>query len=458
MIKALPIRLRLTLWYCAIFGLLLTVITVTIYMNHIVSHYRQIDQVLEDDFIHLQKDLQSIGDFYPSPAEPIFTDEIYVGNVNILLLDSYGNEVYSNSNLFSSLPKGGREEQIGLQTVAGPDGDRYRILIKPIQYNGEGMGRVQMAVNLAPVDFSLLTFGIFIILITLSGLVLAAIAGWFLAKKALSRVEMIRQTASAISASQDFHQRVLHIGPMDELGELSKTFNEMLSSLEKAYMSQKRFLADASHELRAPLTTIRGNLDILQKWERIPWDEQQEILQDMRKEAIRMSKMVAELLSLARADAGQELQMQPIDLSLMIEEVKGEVQAWQKNQEYSFHAKPLMKTWGDPDSLKQLLLILVDNAVRYTPHEGRVTVQGLEERQAILLRITDSGIGIETQDLPFIFDRFYRSQEARLYSPDGTGLGLSIAKWIIDQHRGSISVTSKSGKGTEFEIRLPKIK
>lgn len=178
----------------------------------------------------------------------------------------------------------------------------------------------------------------------------------------------------------------------------------------------------------------------------------------MRKEAIRMSKMVAELLSLARADAGQEVQMQPLDMSLLMEEVQGEVLTWQKDRVYSFQANSLLKIWGDPNLLKQLLLILVDNAVKYTPHGGQVMVQGVEESHSILLRITDSGIGIETEDLPFIFERFYRSQEARMYSPEGTGLGLSIAKWIIDQHQGSISVTSKPGKGTEIEIRLPKIK
>lgn len=454
----LPIRLRLTMWYCTIFGILLTIITITIYMNHRASHYHQIDQILEDDFIHLQKELKKIEELYPTPVQSIIGEAIYMGNVKLLLLDADGNEVYANSNLFASLPKSTREERMGLTTTIGPEGNRYRVLVKPIQYNGSKIGQVQMAVDLAPIDSSLLKFGMFIIVITFVGLGLAAIAGWFLAKKTLSRVDIIRQTASAISASQDFHQRILHIGPMDELGALSKTFNEMLSSLEKAYMSQKRFLADASHELRAPLTTIRGNLDILQKWERIPKDDQQQILQDMRKEAIRMSKMVAELLSLARADAGQEVQMQPLDMSLLIEEVRGEVLTWQKDRGYSFQANLLLRVWGDPNLLKQLLLILVDNAVKYTPYGGQVTVQGVEESQSILLRITDSGIGIETEDLPFIFDRFYRSEEARMYSPEGIGLGLSIAKWIIEQHQGSISVTSKPGKGTEIEIRLPKIK
>lgn len=458
MITGLSIRLRLTLWYCFIFGLLLSIITITIYMSHRASHFNQIDQMLEEDFIHFQKELEHLGVFSSLAEKPVFTEEIYMGNLKIFILDLYGNQVYSNSHLFFSLPKEGGEKQMDLKTVESPDGHRYRILTKPIQNNEKTVGQLQLAFDLEPIESSLSKFGVFILLITLSGLIFAAIAGWFLAKKALSRVEVIRQTASAISASQDFHQRILHLGPMDELGELSKTFNEMLSSLEKAYTSQKRFLADASHELRAPLTTIRGNLDILQKWESMPKDEQQEVFRDMRKEAIRMSKMVEELLSLARADAGQELQMQPIDISLLFEEVKGEILTWQKDRIYSFHVNAGLKTWGDSNLLKQLFLIFMDNAVRYTPPDGRVSVQGWEEHQSLILRVTDSGIGMEKEDLPYIFDRFYRSQEARMYSPDGTGLGLSIAKWIIDQHQGSISVTSHPGKGTEIEIRLPKIK
>jgi len=291
--------------------------------------------------------------------------------------------------------------------------------------------------------------------LTVLGIALASVAGWLLAKNTLRRVDIIGKTAKAITASQDLEQRVLYTGPLDELGQLAETFNQMLDSLEKAYKNQKRFLSDASHELRAPLTTIRGNLDILYKMKNIPESEKEEILEDIRNEAIRMSKLVSDLLSLTRADAGQTHQKNVINLSAIATEVMGEIESWNKAIRVEVQIKDHIKIWGDKDLIKQILIIIVENAINYTPVNGKILVTVTEEEEQAVIRIQDTGIGIQPEEMAFIFERFYRSEAARRKSPDGTGLGLSIAKWIIDEHQGRIEIESIPEEGTEFVVFLP---
>lgn len=459
--KTMPIREKLTLWYCFIFGLLLVTITSTIYVVHRTAHYKDLDKTLNTVSTHIQDELErEIRDGKSLNQAHITFDEFVLNGVYIVIKDSNGRNVRTNVD---SLPLPDNAFAItnnmneSLHTFSDPTMGRFRMLIAPIRSNDHIVGYIESVIALQQLDISLNRFAWLIIGITGLGLIIAAICGRFLAKKVLYRVELISLTAQAISSSQGFHQRVLHAGPRDELGKLVETFNEMLESLEKAYISQKQFIADASHELRAPLTTIRGNLDILQKVKNIPPEEQEEILRDTRNEAIRMSKMVADLLSLARADAGQEIQMQVVDLSRILKDIHMEIRKWNKNVILDFHSDPSVTTWGNTDLLKQLLLILIENGIKYTPEGGKVSCVAFEDGQEVLVRISDTGIGIQSQDLPHIFDRFYRSQEARIQSPEGTGLGLSIAKWIVNQHNGTITVTSSPGKGSEFLVHLPRI-
>lgn len=459
----MPIRLRLTLWYSLIFGLLLVAITSTIYVVHRKSHYDEIDRVLTSVASHFHDEVEKeIREGKSLPEVRLSFGEFYMTGVYTVIKDATGKHLIRASDSvqvpdspFSDIQA---MEKESLHTISDPALGRYRMLIKPVRVENQVVGYIQSEIALKQIDTSLSRFGWLILGITLVGLVLAAFGGWFLARKALNRVELISQTAKAIAASQGFHQRVLHRGPKDELGELVETFNQMLESLEKAYVSQRRFIADASHELRAPLTTIRGNLDILQRIKDMPQEERDEILQDIRNEAIRMSKMVADLLSLARADTGQKIHMQLVNLTKILKEVEMETQVWAKRISIHCQAEQEVFTWGDADLLKQLLLILMDNAIRYTPEGGIVALSAFEDAENVTVRVDDSGIGIEPKDLPFIFDRFYRGDAARTHAPDGTGLGLSIAKWIVDQHNGSVIVTSNPGQGTEFQICFPRIK
>lgn len=458
--KSMPIRLRLTLWYCFIFGIILTVIVSALYYTHTQSQYKAVDMMITNISAHVLEDINRQLDEGNILEElKVSIDVFSVDNIAILLKDKNGEIIKKKSNSYfgndQHIESSDEVNYFELQTVTDDSGERLRKKNTPIFQDKEIIGYVETLYSLYSLDRSIQTFKWIVIGLTVIGIALAAIAGWILAKRTLWRVDLIGKTAKAIAVSQDFEQRVLYIGPPDELGQLTETFNQMLDSLETAYKNQKRFLSDVSHELRAPLTTIRGNLDILYKMKNIPELEKDEILSDIRSEVVRMSKLVSDLLSLARADAGQKFKPDLISLSSIAHEVIDEIEKWKKDVQVDAQIKGNVNLWGDRNLIKQLLIILLDNAIKYTPSKGNIFLTITVEGQQGVIVIKDEGIGISPEDVFSIYERFYRTKEAREFSPDGTGLGLSIAKWIVEEHKGEIEVKSKMGKGTEFIINLP---
>lgn len=459
----MPIKLRLTLWYCFIFGSIMGIVIATIYYGHRQGHYRDVDRMLANVTSPVQEEIrQQLDEGKQLEDVQVAVQDLSLNGIAVWVKDTKGKVMKTNSHAFlgkhPALNEQSNISSKSLTTITDEKGGRIRVQTAPIHRNGSTIGYIQTFYSLKGLDQSIWRFKWLVLGLSAIGIALAAVAGWFLAKKTLARVDLIRSTAKAIATSQDFRQRVLHIGPPDELGKLTETFNHMLERLEKAYTNQKRFLSDASHELRAPLTTIQGNLDILHNLKNIPEDEKEEIVKDIRSEATRMSKLVSDLLSLARADAGQFIPMEVVDLSAVTSNVAAELQAWETGVKVIDDIAGGLRIWGNQDLMKQLVIIILDNAIKYTPAGGSVYVTAGEENGQAAIRILDTGIGIDQEELPFIFERFYRSQAARRHSSDGTGLGLSIAKWIIEEHGGSIGVTSTSGNGTEFTIQFSPIK
>jgi signal transduction histidine kinase len=265
----------------------------------------------------------------------------------------------------------------------------------------------------------------------------------------------LTETAQAITHSRDFAHRIPIPPHRDELRRLAVTFNEMLASLAGAYQAQQRFVADASHELRAPLTAIQANLELLEQVPDMSPADRQEAVAEASREAHRLTRLVADLLTLARADAGSVVRRQVVDLAPVLHEVLREARHLAREQQVILGPLEPACVEGDPDRLKQLLLILVDNALKYTPPGGQVTLElGRNATQAEVV-IRDTGVGIGAADLPHVFERFYRADPARARDPGGSGLGLAIARWIVDQHGGQIGLTSTSGQGTTVTVRLP---
>lgn len=218
---------------------------------------------------------------------------------------------------------------------------------------------------------------------------------------------------------------------------------------------QQRFIADASHELRAPLAIIRGNLELLRDATKLPPSEQRNALLEAHEEAERLSRLVVDLLTLARADAGVPLQLESLELHGLLMKVCGDARTLSRGQRLELGPVSPVTMRGDRDRLTQLLLIVLDNAIRYTPSSGRVVASLDSEGGEAVIRVVDTGVGIAPEDVPYIFDRFFRADPARSRDPRGTGLGLAIARWIVRQHGGRIEVASEVGVGTTVSIRLP---
>jgi two-component system, OmpR family, sensor kinase len=290
------------------------------------------------------------------------------------------------------------------------------------------------------------------IVVTLS---IAFVVGAILAHTALAPIDRITQAAHLIARSNDLTRRVEQKPTKDEVGRLAATFNEMLGRIEELFRAQQRFVADMSHELRSPLTAIRGNLDLLRRGVVESPEERQEALATIDSESARMQRMVQDLLLLAQADAGVEIQKQIVELDTVLLDVYRQARLIAGNVKVSLGSEDQAQVIGDQDRLKQLFLNLMDNAIKYTPAGGEVTLSFAREGTWVCVVVADSGVGIPAQDLAKIFDRFYRVDKARSREKGGTGLGLAIVKWIVDAHGGKIGVKSQIGRGTTFTVRLP---
>ena len=341
-----------------------------------------------------------------------------------------------------------------VREITGHD-DILRLTVEPIiSPGGQRAGYVVWADStrplrdlLATVSGALLAGGALVIGLALAG-------GFVLARRALAPVADVTETARAISLSGDFAARVEGGRRGDEVGELAVAFNEMLQALEQNHQALQRFLGDASHQLRTPLTTIRANLDLAQR-QGLPDEERQAILADARDEAERMGRLIGDLLSLARAESGARLEFAPVELdALLVESVRRERRVAAHVRMSVASIEPVVVD-GDRDRLRELFGILLDNAARYTPPGGSVAA-GLEVRDGrAIVRVQDTGIGLAEVERARLFERLYRGARAREMRPSGTGLGLAIANWIVESHAGTIELAGREGGGTVATVVLP---
>jgi two-component system, OmpR family, sensor kinase len=295
-----------------------------------------------------------------------------------------------------------------------------------------------------------------------SSLVIAAAfaIGWILAGTSLRPIGQITHTAQAIGAERNFSRRVAHTGPNDEIGYLATTFNTMLAELESAYRqleraleSQRRFAADASHELRTPLTTVRGNIELLRREPPVDAAERADILADTTNEVDRLIRLVNQLLVLARADAGQKRQRLALPLRPLMDDVMRQAKLLAPQADILCDSPAGALVLADSDALKQVLLILVDNALAHTLPGTRIWLAAAVTDGHVAISVRDAGPGIPPDVLPHIFERFYRGQVSR--TGNRTGLGLAIARGLVEAQGGSIAASSQVGQGSVFTVSLP---
>ncbi len=468
----MSIRLRLALLYAAVLAATLVLSNLVLY-GLMVRHFQELADESVASFAHhvastVQVPAQS-PDAAPSlhnlllpPIEAFAAPGVYVQ-----VLGADGRPIARSGNLIGrDLPvspqaletaESGRASYDTLQL--GSDAVRVytqAIVAQPTVANGRPLGYVQVARSFHEDQATLGSLRLAMLGVGVVALCLAGLVSWAMAGRALSPVATLTHTAQAIALSRGFSRRVPDTSQRDELGELARTFNEMLGSLEEAYAAQQRFVADASHELRTPLTAVRGNLELLRtRGGELPLDERTALVGAASDEAERMARLVADLLALARADAGQKLPHRTVELDRVLLDVFQQVRLLARDLKLSLSELDQLAVLGDADQLKQLLLALVDNALKYTPSGGEVTLGLRRDGGMAVVEVRDTGIGIARADLPHVFERFYRADKARSREAGGTGLGLSIARWIAREHGGEIAVESQIGRGSTFTVRLP---
>jgi heavy metal sensor kinase len=296
---------------------------------------------------------------------------------------------------------------------------------------------------------------IFLLLVPIA-LGVSIFGGLALAHRALQPVDDITTRARRISA-ENLDQTLPVRNVNDEIGRLTGTINEMIRRLHDSFAQVRQFSADASHELRTPLTVMRGEIELALRSTKTP-GEYRNVLESSLEEILRMTSITDNLLMLAKAEQGTlDVHLSEVDLKCLVDELyeDTEVLAEQKQITVCLEENAQITLVGDRDRLRQLFLNLVDNAIKYTPEGGTVTLAARRQNGSALFLVKDTGIGIPPDEIGKIFNRFYRVDKARSREQGGTGLGLSIAKWIAELHRGTIMVTSDVNKGSTFIVTLP---
>lgn len=462
----MSIRTRLTLWYGAIMALLLISFGATLYTILRENLLTSVDRTLVDTAEEIQASARrEVTLRFPFNWEEVVTlpplDVFAASDVFVQVRLPDGAVAVTSANLrgetLPALPPEAweqvRDRREDMRTVE-MGGTRLRLRSEPIVSQGQLVGVLQLGTSLRPMDLALQRLFRLLLAGGAVGLGLAIVGGALLARQALEPVAQITEAARQIVTTEDLCERVSEPPVHDEIGQLVTTLNEMLDRLQSLFQGQRRFIADVSHELRTPLAAIRGNLEVLERGAQTDPVLLQESLQDVQREVARLSRMVADLLTLGRADAGMHLERRSVELDTLLLQVYREARHLTRGVEVRLGREDQVQVQGDADRLKQLLLNLVDNALKYTPAGGEVTLSLYREGPWACLAVSDTGVGIPRESLPHIFDRFYRGEEKRRRG--GMGLGLSIARWIAEQHGGEITVESQVGQGSTFTVWLPR--
>jgi heavy metal sensor kinase len=333
-----------------------------------------------------------------------------------------------------------------------------RIVTVPIVQDRQITNIVQVASSLEDMEKALNTLLLILAITIPSALAVASLGGHFLANRALRPVDDVTNTARAIT-SHNLNRRIQIRKTNDEIDRLAETLNEMISRLDQSFKKIRQFSADVSHELKTPLTVLRGEIEVALRRVRTG-EDYRAILKSNLEEISNMTKIVDDLLLLSRADTGEvPLSKTTVDLSELLSEIQVQSQllATSRSIDVYVHNDQPVYTLADPLRLKSMMLNIIGNGIKYSPEGGRIDITLKKVNGSALIRISDQGIGIPSDALPHIFDRFYRVDKARSRAEGGSGLGLSICKWVAEAHDGSISAESEPGKGSTFTVRLPSI-
>ena len=477
------LRFKLTLWYVLILGVLLISFSTFLYFTLSKSLRRDVDNKL-----------RSLAEFIASESSSPLS-KFGFGNIDqaletsmnlkpigkfIQVLDESGNIGRKSDNLKNvQLPislntlKNASKGLITFETNRSIGNTPLRIITFPVVENSHVTKIVQIASSLEEVEDALNTLFIILIITVPLALMVAILGGQFLAHKALKPVDNITQTARMIT-SQNLNQRINPPRVKDEISRLIETFNEMITRLDQSFRQIKQFSSDASHELKTPLTILKGEVEVMLRKERTS-QEYQQTLKSNLEEINRMSQIVEDLLLLSRADTGEiRVNREDINLTEILAEVVAQMDLMARSKKLHLSASnhhQEIHIFGDALRIRELFINLIENGIKYTEEGGSIHITLQEEypppvrnqsdrlegerEKFVRIIVSDTGIGIAKEDRERIFNRFFRVDKARSREQGGSGLGLSICKWIVEAHQGEIKVESELGKGSSFIVRLP---
>jgi heavy metal sensor kinase len=475
------IRARLTAWYSVALALTLAAFAAVLYIDRRSASYQDLDQRIQSEASltagilaesYRARGVLVRGD---SAGRPVLIRDLAAlleAVPDFLVITAHdGSLLFASSDAraltfqqveqlrrLASAPMSGRAS--GTLRL-GPDGPRIHYAVHYVTDAGPQFGAILAGADVRSAELGpeqlLSTFALILPL----GLVAALLMGTWIASHALGAVDQIITEVREITDGRSLHRRLAEPVVKDELGRLAETLNQMMTRLERSFVALRRFTADASHELKTPLTVLRAGVERAITTANLPQDTLA-VLEETLQEINRMTELVEALLTLARADEGiAPLHREPVDLRGIVTEVQetGELLAEEAGvtMEVATPSEPMVVS-VDASRIRQLILNLVTNAVKYTPAGGSVRMQLGPANGRVALSVADTGIGIAAGDLPHIFDRFWRADSARTRTGErpGSGLGLAICKWIAEAHGGQIDVVSRPGRGTTFTVTLPR--
>ena len=458
--KRLSIGLRLTLWYLAIFLLAELIFGTGMWFILRKNLYDIADNTLKDQAADLERFLEARKDL-PTPQLQAEISEDYKierSEDYLQISEASGNSIYRSRFLEEHpLP------QLAPDQLTKPRYEtrrlgrhRFRVVSQKMDVNGR-VYIVQIGHPLHEEIETLDAFRKYLLWFAPLLLLGASAGGYWLSRRALAPVDALARTARTISG-HNLSSRLEQLHTGDELQRLSDTLNEMLGRIESAFLRITEFTADASHELRTPIALVHTEAELALRRSRDE-SEYREALQHILVEADRTAKLIDELLALARADSGSEaLNIRSLDLLTLLTESASKWAQVAPLRNFQFEERlgvQMLPAMGDENALRRVIDILLDNAFKYTPAPGKVTLSAEANEGHVVVSIEDTGVGIAPEDQARIFERFYRVDKVRSRELGGAGLGLAIAQWIVQLHKGSITVKSELGRGSNFRVELP---
>ena len=460
----MSIRVRLTIWYGLALALIMVLFALALYIVMSRTLHDQIDRSLEEAAIAAADTLEEhrFGPF-------LLMEDLTQSFPELALLDKFfqifgprGQITLQSANIQThDVPL----SQVALQAaLAGQktfESVRFqgeipiRLLSYPIRRNETLLNILRVGTSLHPAEEMLHRLLIVLFIASPLAVAVSIVGGWFLAGRALRPVDTITLTAQRIAAG-DLTQRI-QTTSTDEIGRLASTFNDMIARVQVSIRQIRQFSADASHELRTPLTITKGETELALRKPRTT-EDYRDVLTSNLEEIDRMSRIVDELLFLSRADLGEiKIDYETVQLDILVQDVHQQASILGQDRQIntSLIENEPVQICGDELRLRELLLNIVDNAIKYSPPNGTVELCLTRNEHTAHFSVTDHGIGIASEEQSRIFDRFYRTNDARAYAQKGTGLGLPICKWIVEAHHGHIRVNSTVGQGSCFTVVLP---